>query len=354
MATEIPFPTRPFYIVSRLSGGESLALTRGEGDKVALQRLEGDPDQLWTAEAYIHGGAVLRHVASGLVLTYRTRHYSTPKGGGYDTPEGAVHLAPFSPGEVRQVWRAEAVKGWVVLNTRLDWEYKLNIYRSDPRGDIGVYRWDGGADNECWALPVEEGQVIVTDLRYARRSFIDMAYFFGPPGPVMTVDNRAGDALLTDVRWTPRSYHIERAFVVDEAGKRGGLAALGPAFGFDLAAEGAPDQEVLERPIQPMAEGCSESPYHEVFDDPTQVLVEVPADRIYGYRTVVEYARVVAPFTATLRLRSSVTGEISGEAMVEGRFFGVNPMRHEVHVQDLTEVGVDGGPGDLVGASEPA
>lgn len=352
MATEVPFPTRPFYIVSKLAG-DGLALSRGEGDKLALRPLEGDLDQLWTAEAHIHGGSVLRHLASGLVLTYRTRHYSTPKGGGYDTPEGLVHLTPHSPGEVRQVWRAEAVKGVVALNTRLDWEYKLNIYRSDPRGDIGVYRWDGGADNECWALPVEEGQVIVTDLKYAHRLFMEVTPTPSQWGEVMVVDNRSGTELLTDVRWTPRTYDVLRAFMIDENADRGPLAALGQVFGFDRVVNVLDGDQTLERSIKPLPERHPNTPDHEQVDDPAQVLVEVPAGRVYGYQPVVEYARIFAPFTATLRLRSAISGRLSGGAAIEGRFLGVNPVRSEVQVQDLTTVGADGG-GELVGVMQPA
>ncbi|MDG2530817.1 hypothetical protein [Caulobacter endophyticus] len=353
MATEVPFPTRPFYIGSKLPGGERLALSKGEGDKLVLRPLEGDLDQLWTAEAYIHGGSVLRHLASGLVLTYRTRHYSTPKGGGYDTPEGAVRLAPFSPSEVRQVWRAEAVNGWVALNTRLDWEYKLNIYRSDPRGDIGVYRWDGGADNECWALPVEEGQVIVTDLQYAHRLFMEVRPAPSQWGEVMVVDNRLGSELLTDVRWTPRTYDIERTFMIEEGVDRGPLAMFGPVGGFDRVVDVLDGEQTLERSIKPLPEAHILSPHLERMDDPAQALVEVPAGRLYGYQPLVDYARIVAPFTATLRLRSAISGRLSGALAIEGRFFGVNPVRSEVRVHDLTTVGADGG-GDLVGVMQPA
>ncbi|PVM86817.1 hypothetical protein DDF62_17335 [Caulobacter radicis] len=354
MATEVPFPNRSFYIVSKLPGDERMALTKGDGDKVALQPLVGAFEQLWTTEDHAQEGSVLRHLASGLALTYRTRRYSTPRAGGYETPEGLVHLTPLVPGEVRQVWRAEAVNGWVALNTRLDWERKLNVYRSDPRGDIGVYPWDRGANNECWDLLVENGHVIVADMRYVGQGAVELEYLAGRPGPVMTVDNRAGDTLLTDVRWAPRSYKIERAFVIDEASKRGGLPALGPVFGFHLAAEGAPDRQVLERPIGPMAEGRSDDLELEMVDDPAQVLIEVPPGRIYGYRVVVQYARVIAPFIATLRLGSSVSGRLSGEAVVKGRFFGVNPVSSEIEVQDLTAVGVDGGEGELVGSLTPA
>jgi len=354
MPTEVPFPTRPFYIVSKLAGDERLALAKGDGGKVVLQPLVGAFEQLWTAQDNAKDGSVLRHLASGLALTYRTRRHSTPRAGGYETPEGVVHLTPFVPGEVRQVWRAEAVNGWVALNTRLDWERKLNVYRSDPRGDIGVYPWDRGANNECWDLRVETGQAIVADMRYVGQGSVELEYLAGRPEPVMTVDNRAGDTLLTDVRWAARSYKIERAFVIDEASKRGGLPALGPVFGFHLAAEGAPDRQVLERPIGPMTEGRSDDLELEMVDDPAQVLIEVPPGRVYGYQVVVEYARVVAPFTATLSLGSSVSGRISGEAMIKGRFFGVNPVRSEIQVLDLTAVGVDGGQGDLVGSLEPA
>ncbi|AYV45237.1 hypothetical protein CFHF_03480 [Caulobacter flavus] len=354
MATEVPFPDRPFYILSKLRGGESLALTLGGEGRAVLQPLAGDIAQLWTATPHPHGGSVLRHLASGLALTYRTRHYSTPKGGGYDTPEGAVHLTAFSPGEVRQVWRAEAVNGWVALNTRLDWEYKLNIYRSDPRGDIGVYRWDGGADNESWTLPVEAGEAVATELRYAHRLFTDVIARPPQRGPVMVVDNRAGAELLTDVRWTPRTYEIERAFVVDEACDRGPMAAFGQAAGFDKAMDGLIDGQTMERMIQPLPEGDPQAPYRELIDDPAQALVEVPPGRAYGYQAVVDYVRVVAPFTAVLRLRSAMTGRLSGEVAITGRFVGVNPARSEVQVQDLTAVGADGGAGELVGVLQPA
>lgn len=352
MATEVPFPDRPFYILSKLRGGESLALTLGKDGKAVLEPLAGDIAQLWTAQSHAHGGSVLRHLASGLALTYRTRHYSTPRGGGYDTPEGAVCLTAFSPGEVRQVWRAEAVNGWVALNTRLDWEYKLNIYRSDPHGDIGVYRWDGGADNESWNLLVETGEAVAADLRYAPRSSIDV--IAEPPqwGPVMVVDNRAGVELLTDVRWTPRTYEIERAFVVDEACDRGPLSAFGAIGGFDRAMEGLTDGQTVERPIKPLPEGRPHAPHREQLDDPAQALVEVPPGRTYGYQAMVEPVRVVAPFTAVLRLRSAITGRLSGQVAITGRFVGVNPARSEVQVQDLTAA--DGGAGELVGVLQPA
>jgi hypothetical protein len=148
---QIDFPTKPFYIISRLDNSRwVLTLTPPYPFAVAMRHLTNSTDQLWAATPDPRGGAFLTHVATQFVLAYRVAH--DPK-----TGEAIVLTAPLFADlggrPPNQLWRCEDLGGGTVgINAFLNWECKINIYHSDPNGTVGLYKWDGGAPNESWVF----------------------------------------------------------------------------------------------------------------------------------------------------------------------------------------------------------
>jgi hypothetical protein len=156
---EIAWPTKPFYIMSKIRENNSqnwglmVASPRTQffGRLYALRMVDfagsaGTIDQLWTATPDPRGGAILRHISSGQVLTCKLPSQTSTEG-------ALTVMQPLkSPADPTQLFRVEDVgDNWVAINSLIQWESKINGYGSDVNGTIGMWRWDGG-DNEKWRL----------------------------------------------------------------------------------------------------------------------------------------------------------------------------------------------------------
>ena len=141
MKNEISWPTGRFNIVSKLAAGPAGNYVLTFDSSQNRVRIVGNPgpDDHWTATPDPLGGALLTHVKSGLTLAM------TQPG------EKLIMVPPGT--DMRQLWRVETLGDpWVGINALMNWEWKVNVFGSDPGGIVGVYHWDHGADNEKWLL----------------------------------------------------------------------------------------------------------------------------------------------------------------------------------------------------------
>ena len=153
MPSPINFPTKPFYIMSRLDNSNWVLTLTPQG-AVVMRHLTSTNDQLWKATPDPRGGSFLTHVGTGLVLAYQLQR-SFPEG---ETPGGPLLSANLDTADPKQLWRCEDLGfGSSGINAFLDWERKINIYHSDPNGTVGLYKWDNGS-NEKWILFQEAGE----------------------------------------------------------------------------------------------------------------------------------------------------------------------------------------------------
>src|SRR5882757_3278364 len=187
----IDFPTKPFYIMSKI-GGSNWVLTLTPDGAVVMRQLTGAIDQLWTATSDPRGAAFLRHVSTGRVLAYQLVQINPmfPQ-----MPGGPLQSANLNGSDPKQLWRREDLGGgWSGINAFLNWEGKINVYDSNVlfNGTVGIFHWDGGADNEEWNFVEEAGEVTVDSVTYdLAKAVADLGI---PPsqGSAITVDNSAG------------------------------------------------------------------------------------------------------------------------------------------------------------------
>jgi len=335
VAQEILFPDEPFFIVSSLDH-TGLALSLDKAGKLVLAPLLGSPGQRWVAERDRRGGALLRHVASGLALTCKVRRVgSSGSDVAIDGPEALVFAAPPGQPDLAQRWRAETLGFWTCLNSQMDWEYKLNVLGGDKTGRIGVRRWENGAPQECWLLPTEAGVIALQHVRYDLDRAVAEHLPPTPADPALIVDNRAGGEPLEKRIVLTRTCVSERGCRLEPA-DRARLA--GATIHEDEVSIGVvvTDQgDCVEREMAPTPLDDPE-PHRTVSEERVEVAVHVPPGRVYSYQALVRHARVRAPFTARLLFHGQGVGVESRAFEVAGVFSGVNPVETRIQVRDLT------------------
>lgn len=335
MAQEILFPDEPFFIVSSLEHA-SLALSLDKAGKLVLAPLLGSPGQRWVAERDRRGGALLRHVASGLALTCKARR-GGPGGADVtiDGSETLVFAAPPGQPDIAQRWRVETLGFWTCLNSQMDWEYKLNVFGGDKTGRIGVRRWENGAPQERWLVPTEAGVIELQHVRYDLDRAVAEPLPPTPADPALIVDNRAGEETLEKRITLTRTCVSERGCRLDPADRK---RLAGVTIHEDKVLIGVvlTDQgDCVEREMAPTPLDDPD-PHRTVSEEPVEVTVRVPPGRVYGYQALVRHARVQAPFSARLVFYRLADGLETRGFDVAGVFTGVNPVETRIQVRDLT------------------
>ncbi|PVM94164.1 hypothetical protein [Caulobacter endophyticus] len=333
MPTEIKFPTKPFYIMSKINRS-NWSLTINAAGGVALTPLEGKIEQLWTAAPDPRGGAVLHHVATGLVLSCQLQKIF----GQIEFPSGPLKAVQFDASDARQLWRAEDLgDGWSGINTLLNWEAKINVYGSNVRGVIGVYGWDGGADNEEWKLVPEAGEITVDSVEYfLERAVADLHL---PPShcAITSVDNTKGGAPVTSTYSLARTVTTQRSISnsTSETTGRKYTQTFGVKGGVDKVFEVSASASFEESESQTIS-FTDQTVHTETVTDTISTQVQVPIGKKYAYHVVVYYGRAAVPYRANLTFTSSAPGGAVVKFVVDGIFTGVNQVNSEIVVRDIT------------------
>jgi hypothetical protein len=337
MPTEIQFPTKPFYIMSKLSRSNWGLTITAEG-KVALEQLKGTVDQVWTASPDPRGGAILRHVSTGKVLACQLEHFSVPGIIEVDFPAGPLKAADLDAGDAKQLWRAEVADGdWSAINTLLQWEAKINVYNSDVHGIVGIYGWDGGADNEEWRLMAEAGELTVDSVEYdMSKAAADLGV---PPShcTATTVDNTLGGTTVTSTYTLARTVTTQRSITNAESdttghkytqtfSAKGGIAKV-----VEVTASAS-----FEQTDSKTISLTDQKVNTESVTDTIATQVTVPAGKKYSYHVVVYYGKVTVPYTANLTFQSSTPGAKPVKLTTKGVFVGVNKVNNDIVIRDVT------------------
>ncbi|KRA66263.1 hypothetical protein ASD79_02995 [Caulobacter sp. Root655] len=337
MPTEIKFPAKPFYIMSKIARS-NWGLTITPEGKVVLEALKGTVDQVWTATPDPRGGAILRHVSTGKVLACQMQHISIPGLIEIDLPAGPLKAVDLDASDAKQLWRAEEVSGdWSAINTLLQWEAKINVFDSDVHGTVGVYRWDGGADNEEWRLIAEAGELTVDSVTYDMSKAVpDLGM---PPSHCTgtTVDNTLGGTTVTS------TYSLARTVTTQRSLTNARTDTTGHKYTQTFSAKGGVAKVVevtasasFEQTDSTTLSLTDQKVNTESVVDTIATQVSVPAGKKYAYHIVVYYGKVTVPYTAHLTFQSTTPGAKPVKLTVEGVFVGVNKVDNEIVIRDVT------------------
>lgn len=332
---EISWPTKPFYIMSKigLSNWVLTEISIAAGfDALTMQARTGTIDQLWMATPDPRGGAILRHIKSDLVIS------CLPLQSWIVTNKPSLNLQPFNSADPLQLFRLEDVgDNWVAINGLFDWEYKINVFGSDPHGRIGMWPWDGG-DNEQWKLLEEAGDVTVNSIEY------DLSQAKGDLGQPPTAckaedsDNTQGSTepltgtiTLKRVITTTTQHTISESDTTSHKysqtfGIKGGIAKVVEVT-TSLSFEEADSKTT----------SSIDQKTHSTTDtDTLSTNTNVPPGKKYRYQVVVHYGKVSVPFTAHLTFQSSIPGIAPLQFTSKGVFNGVNYTGYEIVCKDIT------------------
>jgi hypothetical protein len=301
---------------------------------VVLRPLTSTIDQIWTATPDPRGGAILRHVDTGLVLACGLVTVAWLR----NIPGGPLKAVNLDTSDATQLWRAEDLGGnWVGINTLLNWESKINVYGSDVHGTIGVYGWDGGADNEEWRLVAEIGAITVDSVDYdMTKAVADLGM---PPShcAVTTVDNTLGGTPNTSSYSLVRTVTTQRSitnFESDTTGHKytqtfsikGGIGKI-----VEVSASAS-----FEESDSKTISLTDQKTNTETVTDTISTQVNVPAGKKYAYHVVVYYGKVSVPYTAHSTFQSSTIGAAPVKVTTQGVFTGVNKTNNEIVIRDIT------------------
>jgi hypothetical protein len=253
-------------------------------------------------------------------------------------PAGPLKSANLDSADATQLWRVEDLGSpWVGINTLLNWEGKINVYGSDVNGTIGIYHWDGGADNEEWDLLQEIGECTVDSVEYHMdKAVADLAL---PPAhcTATTVDNTKGGTAVKSTYTLARSVTTQRTITNSQSDTTGHkyTQTFSVKGGIDKVVEVSASASFEESDSKTIA-FSDQKTNSETVTDTIGTEVNVPAGKKYRYQVVVYYGKVTVPYTATLTFKSSTPGAQPIRITQDGVFTGVNSTNNEIVVVDIT------------------
>jgi hypothetical protein len=337
MSNQIDFPTQPFYIMSKINRSNWVLTITPQG-AVVLRPLTSTIDQIWTATPDPRGGAILRHIDTGLVLAC-----GLVKVFGMQFPAGPLKAENLSSSDATQLWRAEDLgDNWAGINTLLNWEAKINVYGSDVHGTIGVFHWDGGADNEEWRLVPELGAVTVDSVEYdMAKAVADLGL---PPShcAITTVDNTLGGTPVTSTYSLARTVTTQRSITNSQSDTTGHkyTQTFSVKGGIDKVIEVSASASFEESDSKTISL-TDQKTNTETVTDTISTQVNVPAGKKYAYHVVVYYGKVNVPYTAHSTFQSTTTGAKPVQVITQGVFTGVNKTNNEIVIRDITSPQAD-------------
>jgi hypothetical protein len=330
MSNEIGWTDKPFYIQSKINGS-NFVLTAADGGTadnrgVKTKPLASGMANLWKAMPDTRGGAFLNHLGTGLFLT---------------RVGDSLALRHINSGDANQLWRVEDLGlPWVGINSWTDWEQKINVYGSDLNGTTALWRWDGGADNEEWALREEAGTLETVSVKYHLESAIKN--FNEPPTRMVAtfIDNSRGTKDLTSSVALQRTLTTSRSITTSESNTEG--RKYTQTFGIKGGVKDVWEANAslsFEESSSTTRSLTDQSTDTQTMTDSCTLNVTIPAGKYYRYQVAVYYAKFSIPFTATMKFTSSVPGAQPVMTTIEGVYNGVNAMRSEVEAAEMSASG---------------
>jgi hypothetical protein len=323
MSNEIKWTTKPFYIQSKINGSNYVLTNQSGSAKLRTIPLQPTIANMWRALSDPRGGAFLMHLGTGLALM---------------RVDQQLLLQPLTTGLATQLWRLEDLGSpWTAINSYTDWEQKINVYGSDLNGVVGLYHWDRGADNEEWLILEENGVLASEQIQYfTDRATIDKSE---PPTKMIAtyIDNTKGG---NDISSTVQ---LQRVLTTSRQITESSETTDGTKFTQNFEIKGGMKDawEVtldagFEESTSTTKSFSDQSTDTTAAADTISLNVTVPAGKRYSYQVSVYNATFHIPFTSTLSFTSSVPGSQPVTATLNGTYNGVNALRSEIEVADVT------------------
>jgi len=326
MDNETTWPKMPFYIQSSIDGS-NYALTAQSGDEqprgVRTAPLQAPIDFAWSASADQRGGAHLQHIGTGLYLTRNGEE---------------LQLEQLDMGKADQLWRVEDLGSpWVGINAWKNWEQKINVYDSDVNGIIGLYNWCGGADNEKWMLVQETSAVTVKSVDYNLDEATKSLNLTPKVLYSESFDNTKSATEFEQTFTINKSITRSRALSLSESTTVESRYAmtLGVSGGF-MDFFSVNSDFSFEKSTSTTKSVTDESTETTTDTYDIMMSVRVPAGKLYRYSVIVYNAQFQIPFTATMEFKSKVLGSSPITFTVDGIYEGVNGIRAEVEVTEVS------------------
>jgi hypothetical protein len=334
MSNETAFPTGPFYIQSKINFS-NWALTT-DGTNVKLTPLVGGIEHLWAAAPDSRGGAILKHIQTGKVLTVTTTKLPPPWN--FDFPTD-LSMAPLDPANGLQLFRVEDLgDNWRGINLLSNWEMKINVYNSDVHGKIAPYHWDGGAPNEEWRLIAETSTVTTESVEYDLKGATTNLNLPPVVSDQSDQDNKTSSGALTGSINLTQSTTTSRSITNSTSDTTGRVytQTFGAKGGIDKVFEVSGSASFSESSSKTIA--YSDTSTDSKTDSHSIVVnINVPPAKKYRYSILVFNGKCSIPYTAHMLFQSVVPGAVPYRFVSKGVYTGVNAIRSEVTSSDITQ-----------------
>ena len=344
MSNETTFPNGPFYIQSRIDKSDWAITT--DGTTLKLTPLVGSPEHLWEATPDPRGGSHLKHTVTGKYLTTTTTDLPIP-GTSYKVPlPTGFAMAALDPANDLQLFRIEILDGdWKGINLLFDWQMKVNVYESDVHGSIVPWKWCDGQDNEEWLIYPETSSVTTESVVYDLKQATTNLNLPPTVSDQSTQDNETGSVPLTGSLNLTMSTTTSRSITNSTSDTKGLVftQTFGSKGGVDKVFEVSASVSFSESNSTTI--GYSDTSVDSKTNtQSTQVNINVPPGKKYQYAILVFNGQCSIPYTAHMLFQSVVPGAPPYRFVSTGIYTGVNAIRSEVSVTDVTEGHATGTP----------
>jgi hypothetical protein len=342
-----PFPTQPFYIQWKYGLSDYVIGSGGWDNDRKVLRLKvhhrtGDPDQLWTATPDPRGGMVLSNLgdlsdvfqsAGPLVLTVIDVDMSGPWFG--------LCIQEFNPAEPLQLFsQIDAVPDpWIrICPATLAFKH-VCVLDNDPNKD--VVGWTNvigeGGDEALWNLIPETGTLafksIDYDLKQATSNLGVAPRYFEDD----TIENTTDTPLTGSKQF---SWQTSKSRTLTNSYSQTSASTFTQTFGIKGGIKDV--VEVSESSTFSTSQSDTEAQTDgttttETHTEVTTINWNVPAHKTYQYAVKESAGKVSVPYTATATFKSSVAGIHPRDITIQGIFEGVNVVRTEIEVRNITD-----------------
>ncbi len=347
MSNEISFPTGPFYIQSKI-GHSNWALTPDSvGNFLRLTPLKGGPEHLWEATPDNRGGSHLKHTLTCKYLTTTMEMTPVGLGGTVKVPAPAgFTMAPLDPANGLQLFRIEDLGApWVGINLLEYWQSKMNVIESDVQGIVAPFNWCDGQDNEEWLVFPETSAITTESIAYDLEQAKPNLNLPPTVSDQSIQDNQTGSVPLTGSISLNLSTTTSRSITNSTSDTKGQVftQTFGSKGGIDKVFEVSASASFSESSSSTI--GYSDTTVDsKTTSQTTQVNVNVPPGKKYQYTILVFNGQCSIPYTAHLLFQSVVPGAAPYRFVSTGIYTGVNAIRSEVSVTDVTQGPATGTP----------
>jgi hypothetical protein len=324
-------PSKWFYIRSAANPAGYVLASDPGGNSVHLRPNDGHFRQLWHAEPSELGGYVLSNFATGEVL----------RSNGFNGPAVTMTDKRYAPSDPQTRWQFDTFgsgsREGLAIFPWLDVNQRLNVAGNGPwdgRNAIIVWEYSKRAPNETWTLVPDTNSFNVDSVNYdftAATTRFDEPFQDDPP---VRIPNLTDQPVFKEIELTQRTYS-RRSFTKNE----GDMLYFNQAMALDSTLtipQVASFDDSLKLVLEPKKETAFQlgSDTNETGEATVKVLVKIPAQSVYEYRTRTNGGSMEVPYYVILK--RLFPQNQWGYARVYGKFKNVSSTTFFVLEREVT------------------